>query len=644
MLRRSWYRGNIYGAMALKLALALLLLFLSRVLMFVFNPGLFTGIGFSHLIYVFFAGLRFDVVTLAIANLIFVAMNSIPLKIRFHQTYQRIANFIYYTTNSFILALNFVDVIYFRFTQKRMTYDVFNFVSETGNEIISLIPDFILDFWYIFLIWILFILILVWAGKKIVAVKSIQRTGLLKGILSDIVWFILILGIFIVAGRGGFQYRPLDIINAGKFTEPRYFALLLNTPFTLIKTKDESSITPRQYFTDQVELDKIFSPVKKFDHNKQDFKNYNVVIIILESFTAEHSAYLNPDFENGQYKGYTPFLDSLMKHSLVFKGYANGEKSIDGIPAIISAIPSMMPASFINSPYASNSFSSIASILKTEGYSTAFFHGGSNGTMGFESFTRIAGFDQYIGRDEYDNDNDFDGKWGIFDEEFLQFTAGRLNHMNKPMVASIFTLSSHHPYTIPEKYKGKFPKGKTDIHESIGYTDYALQRFFNKISKMDWFDSTLFVLTADHTYQGYYPFYKTTVGKYSIPIVFFQHGKDWTEPSVETVQQTDILPSILDYLNYNKSFVAFGESVFDSLSPHFAISYLPGVYQLIQNGNVLKFNGDDYIAFYDLEKDSLLGNNLINGGDEKIEQMGKLAKAVKQQFDYRMVNNQLLIK
>lgn len=212
------------------------------------------------------------------------------------------------------------------------------------------------------------------------------------------------------------------------------------------------------------------------------------------------------------------------------------------------------------------------------------------------------------------------------------------------MVASIFTLSSHHPYTIPEKYKGKFPKGKTDIHESIGYTDYALQRFFNKISKMDWFDSTLFVLTADHTYQGYYPFYKTTVGKYSIPIVFFQHGKDWTEPSVETVQQTDILPSILDYLNYNKSFVAFGESVFDSLSPHFAISYLPGVYQLIQNGNVLKFNGDDYIAFYDLEKDSLLGNNLINGGDEKIEQMGKLAKAVKQQFDYRMVNNQLLIK
>lgn len=630
--------------MALRLAIVLLLLFISRILIFIFNPGLFAGIGFPHFIFVCFAGLRFDLVTLAITNLLFVILCIIPFRIRYHKTYQWIANFIFFFTNSFALALNFIDVIYFRFTQKRMTFDVFSFVSETGNEIISLIPDFILDFWFIVLTWILFVVVLVWAGKKIIAEKATQRTGLLKAFLFDTIKFIIIFGLVIVAGRGGFQYRPLDIINAGRFTEPKYFALLLNTPFTLIKTKDESSIIPKEYFSDEQKLDAVFSPVNKFDYVAGDFKNYNVVIIILESFTAEHSAYLNPDLENGNYKGYTPFLDSLMNQSLVFRGYANGEKSIDGIPAILSAIPSLMSAPFINSPYASNSFSSIASILKPLGYSTAFYHGGSNGTMGFESYTRIAGFEQYIGRDEYNNENDFDGKWGIFDEEFLQFTSEKLNQMKMPFVASVFTLSSHHPYTIPEKYKDRFPKGKLDIHESIGYADFALQRFFNSVSKMDWFDNTLFVLTADHTYQGFYPFYRTTVGKYSIPIVFYHHGKEWYPLSTETVQQTDILPSILDYLNYNKSFVAFGESVFDTLSPHFAISYLSGVYQLIQNGYVLKFNGEENIAFYQLENDSLLKNNLVSDNDKRMEQMGSLTRAIKQQFDYRMVNNQLFIK
>ena len=179
MFQPTWYRGNIYGAMALKLAIALLLLFLSRLLMYIFNPGLFSGIGFPHLIFVCFAGLRFDLVTLVIANLLFIFLNSIPFRIRYHITYQWITNFIFYFTNSFVLALNFIDVIYFRFTQKRMTFDVFSFVSETGNEIISLIPDFIRDFWFVFMIWTLFIGLLIWSGKKIIAEKLPHKSGLL---------------------------------------------------------------------------------------------------------------------------------------------------------------------------------------------------------------------------------------------------------------------------------------------------------------------------------------------------------------------------------------------------------------------------------------------------------------------------------
>jgi phosphoglycerol transferase MdoB-like AlkP superfamily enzyme len=542
------------------------------------------------------------------------------------------------------LALNFIDVIYFRFTQKRMTIDVFDYVKENNNEIVSLIPVFIRDFWLPFVVWIFFIWIMVCASRKIKVDYRLKNRYNLKNYIFDTVKFIFIFLLSVIISRGGIQNKPINIINAGEYTEPEFFPLLLNTPFTIIKTKDETGISQVKYFESEEYLDCIFTPVHSFQKDTDDFKNLNVVILILESFTAEHSGFLNPEIENGKYKGYTPFLDSLMEHSLVFKGYANGEKSIDGIPAIISGIPSLMNSPYLLSPYAGNSINSMAGLLKEKGYSTSFYHGGTNGTMGFYAYTKIAGFDNYFGRYEYDNDLHFDGKWGIFDEEFLQYAAKNLDQMKNPFLSVIFTLSSHHPFTIPEKYKGRFPKGTMNIHESIGYSDYSLKRFFDTVSRMDWFDNTLFVLTADHTYEGYFPPYTTSAGKYSIPIVFYIRGADWEEKEDLIVQQTDILPSVLDYLNYDKDFIAFGNSVFDSTASHYAVSYLFGIYQLIQNEYLLKFDGEKDIALYNLKNDITLKDNLLGKEDSVQQKMNLMVKAIKQQYDSRMINNQLTIK
>ena len=400
----------------------------------------------------------------------------------------------------------------------------------------------------------------------------------------------------------------------------------------------------KKYFKTEDALEEIYSPVILNNNRSGVFNRQNVIIIILESFSSEHSAYLNPHPDNNLNKGYTPFFDSLMKNSLVFRGFANGEKSIDAIPAIISGIPSLMSSPYILSPYVSNDIYSIAGLLKDKGYSTAFYHGGSNGTMSFEAFTKIAGFDKYVGRNEYANEEDFDGKWGIFDEEFLQFAAESLNQTREPFFTTIFTLSSHHPYTIPGKYNEKFPKGKLTIHESIGYTDYSLKLFFDAISKMPWFDNTLFVLTADHTYQAYFPFYKTSVGRYSIPMVFYHPGENWKSQTEQVAQQTDIMPSVLDYLNYEESYLAFGKSVFDSTAQRFAISYLSGVYQLIKDNYILKFDGEMGVALYDYKNDSLLKHNLIKSEDSVRIEMNKLSKAIIQQFNRRVIFNELTVK
>ncbi len=637
------YQGNTYIAMALKLSIALALLFLSRILIWFFNISLFAEITYSHLLFIFFAGLRFDLFSLVILNIPFIALNSIPFGFKYNRIYQMVANFCFYLFNLIGISANFIDVIYFRFTQKRMTIDIFSYVGENSKEILSLIPDFLRDFWFAVVLWIGACGLLIWLSKRIRINFNLKKNFYRKNYLIDTFRFLIVTALFLLFSRGGVQNKPINIINAGEYTQPRYFPVILNTPYTIIKTKNETAVSPKNYFNGR-EPDGIFTPVNSFKNSFVTDKRLNVVIIILESFSAEQSGYLNPDLEGGNYKGYTPFLDSLMKQSLTYKGYANGEKSIDGIPAILSGIPSLMNSPFILSPYASNDFNSIASLLKKTGYSTAFFHGGTNGTMGFEAYTKIAGFDKYYGRTEFGNDDYFDGKWGIFDEEFLQFTALKTDQMKEPFFTTIFTLSSHHPYTIPEKYKNRFPKGKQEIHESIAYADYSLKRFFDTVSRMSWFDHTLFVLTADHTYMGYHQFYKNMVGRYMVPIVFYHIHNILPVFRQETIQHSDIFPSVLDYLNYDGNCVSFGSSIFDPAAKRFAVSYNNGTYQLIMDNFVYQFDGEKSISLYNFTKNKKLVNNLTASENNVAGEMDTLMKAIIQQFNNRMIRNDLKIK
>ena len=158
----------------------------------------------------------------------------------------------------------------------------------------------------------------------------------------------------------------------------------------------------------------------------------NVVIIILESFSKEYVGYYN----NGS--GYTTFLDSIIPHSLVMEnGYANGIKSIEALPAITSSVPTLMNEPFITSSYATNSYYSIASLLKKEGYSTSFFHGGTRGTMGFYQFSKKAGFDKYFGLEEYGKEKDNDGVWGIYDGPFFKYFSDYLNKEQQKVIKEI---------------------------------------------------------------------------------------------------------------------------------------------------------------------------------------------------------------
>jgi phosphoglycerol transferase MdoB-like AlkP superfamily enzyme len=241
--------------------------------------------------------------------------------------------------------------------------------------------------------------------------------------------------------------------------------------------------------------------------------------------------------------------------------YANDRRSIDGVPAIIASMPKLMEEAFINSPAIDVPFTSLANVLASEGYATSFFHGGRNGTMGFDTFTRLAGYQRYVGQDEYPKAADNDGIWGIRDEPFLQYFAKELDRMPQPFHSTVFTLSSHHPYHLPENDAHRFAAGTMPIHPTLRYTDHALQQFFATARKMPWYANTLFVITADHTADlkrdGQL---SGTAFDHWIPLVYYMPGRIQPRMEHRTTQQIDILPTTLDLIGHSKPFFSFGSS------------------------------------------------------------------------------------
>lgn len=364
----------------------------------------------------------------------------------------------------------------------------------------------------------------------------------------------------------------------------------------------------------------------------------NVVLIIIESYAAEYFSTYNKTKTS-----YVPFLDSLAQHSLVFQGYSNGKRSIDGIPAVVSSMPILTEESYITSSYSGNELGSIAKTLREENYNTAFYHGGYNGTMNFNIFAKHVGYENYYGKDEYNNNKDYDGNWGIFDEPFLQYMAKHLNTTKEPFFSTVFTLSSHHPYTIPKQHIGRFPKGTLIVHETVGYTDYAIRRFFDYAKHQPWYDNTLFIITADHSALTETKEFRTALGLYRIPIIFYSPKMKHGLNSDLVMQQIDIYPTLCDLLHTNKPVFAYGQSIFSN-KEHYYIYYSNGEY-IVMIGNYASKYRDGYdTQLFDVKTDPDMKKDISKLHQQITKKHTTLTEAIIQQYNNRLIKNQTKVK
>ena len=604
-------------------------------------------------------GLLFDTSAILYTNALYALMMLLPLHLKERNSWQSCARGLFILVNSIAVIMNLADAVYFQYTGRRSTTSVFREFSNENN-IISIASTELLNHWYLVLAGVLLIFCLFKFTLKADELRfySHGKMSIGKYYIIQVIALALFTPLCIAGMRGGFTtaVRPITISNASQYVNrPTEAAIVLNTPFSFIRTIGKDVFSDPKYFS-LSELDKIYSPV----HNATTdttatssvAKRKNVVVLIVESFGREYIGEYNKQLDGGKYKGYAPFIDELLKQSLTFDyTFAHGRKSIDGMPSILSSIPHFVEPFFLTSA-SLNDVSGLADRLGECGYSSAFFHGAQNGSMGFEAFARTTGYQKYYGRTEYNNDKrfdvekDFDGTWSIWDEPFLQYYALKMTEMKEPFITSVFTASSHHPYNIPEKYKSRFPDdGKNPIHKCIRYTDMALREFFETAKKQPWYKNTIFIMTSDHTNAIDHKEYATDLGVYVAPILFFDPSGEMPRGQRQGIaQQIDIMPTILNYLGYNKPYVAFGIDLLNTPADKtWAVSYNGGIYQYVKGDYFIQFDGTKLKAAYNYKKDWMMTRNLVNdqSAQSALTTMTKELKAIIQSYMQRMQNNAL---
>ena len=581
-------------------------------------------------------GCRFDVLVICWSNLGYVLISLWPNRRYFNTKFQGVLKILYLSCNGLALLTNSIDLAYFKHTNKRLGFDTIHQLFTGQMDLSAQWDDYVTDYLWVIALWGISLAVVnsIWKKTQLNYNSKEPQTTKPKGKLWGLVYFLTALSLIFLGARGGWQYIPLQMVDAGKHADPKFMSLILNTPFTIIRSAESQRLQDLNFMKESEALNYV-KPVVNL--SGKQFKSKNILIIILEGFSKEFTGLSNRPSR-------TPFLDSLMKTGLVFtNAWANGKQSIEGIPAIVSAMPSLMPNAFINSVYCTNRMHSLPQLLKQKGYWSGFFHGGKNGTMNFDAYAAAAGFDRYFGMSEYGNDRDFDGAWGIWDEPFLNYCLKTLNGVKPPFFATVFTLSSHHPYNIPKPYAKQFPPEEAPIIPTIRYTDHALKVFFTNAQQSAWFKNTLFVLVPDHTADSKDPFYSNTLGQHAIPIIFYSPDGSLKGRCNTVMQQMDIMPSLLDTLGFNAPFFTWGKSVFKKTDQRCAWFYTNGAYGLVKDSLYTVFLNHKIAKSYLYTQDSSLSRPIELGPVQKNE-LTKTYQSFLQLYHNRLNSNNTFIK
>lgn len=635
------FQNDIF-VLIFRLLILYLILFITQVVFYIYNQSNVGNIQLSALPMMLRGALKFNTISILYLNTVFIVLSLIPFKFREKKWYQQMLFWIYTITNSIgIVILNLADTVYYRYAFKRITSEELHFFKENDNTGGILFKS-LCENWYLILIAIALIALMVFLYKKISYNGSIISK---KSIYYSLHSLFLIVSVFLyicgVKSSFDLKARPVALSNAAFYTQSApQTSVILSNPFCTIRTLRVRSFQVMEFFDEQ-KANELFTP---YHYPTGDFKHQigkkNIVLFVLESFNREHSKYMMPHLNKGN--GYTPFLDSLMQEGFVFTNtFSNGRKSIEALPSVLISIPSYrFPFPIL--PEAVGEMNALPSILADNGYSTHFFCGATENQMGYEAVSKMAGIKHFYNRSDFEKK--YPGKdraniWGIWDMDFLQYFAQELNQIDTPFFASVYTLTSHHPFVLPEEYQGKMPEGVNPLQPCVAYTDLSIRKFFETASSEPWFDNTLFIFVADHA-GGYNAYAESQTAKGSTAIIYFLYTPDHSlqGSSHEVVQQIDIMPTVLGLIGYNKPYFAFGRDVFNEAERKaVATNCVNDIYQCISDSISLYFDGKNTIYAY-TATDTLQEHNILDLNKAEQKNLNDYFKAILQSYTTHIHN------
>lgn len=636
------FDSGIYLATLYQLAVAFLLLWLTRFWFAAYNADSVAAGSTAELLRLSLVGMRFDLSALVYFNALFILIRFLPFGWTASRPCVTATNWLYGITNGIMLAVNIGDIPYYRFTGARLRMSNLRTIATDGS-LGETVTGFFAEYWWAYLGAAAVIALMVWLALRVrirpgTPVKSPWvRTGVTVAAVA----------LSFIAIRGHLQDgKPLSIADAALACKtPQQINIVLNSPFCVLRSMDrgkQNTVEQMVFFSDaqlagmRNDLNPGFAP-------KGERRNF--MLIIIESGGAEWIDSLRLIPETGH--GLMPFLDSIATRSVVLpRMTATSRMSIGGATSLMMGIPSFDNFYFMLSPYNSHPVDSPARLLAQEGWDTAFFYGCNTGSYYIEQTAFNSGFAKLHNRQTFADDSQFDGIWGIYDYPMAQYVADALDGMSRPFFAAWFTVSAHGPFTLPDGWDTSGYKHQDESPErALEYTDESIRHFFDLASRQPWYNNTTFIITADHGNRDFKGTeFDNLYIRNQVPFIVYTPDGSLEPRRLDDrfASQIDLGPTVLSLAGYPHPFVALGTDILDDNVRHEAIHRTDGdrfVYFKMPYAVISDPQLQHVEELHDITADPWLKqplpitpatDTLLNG-----------ARALMQSYTTRLVNNRL---
>ena len=395
------------------------------------------------------------------------------------------------------------------------------------------------------------------------SIPILKRAGIV--IISLCLTFLLI--------RGGWQLSPVNQSMAYFSTNPMLNHAAVNTEWNLmqdIMNNKYGNDNPYKYYKrDEAKtiLKELFGSKQKNPLQILENKRPNIVLIILESFTAELVGSL------GGEKGISPNLDRLSNEGILFENiYAAAGRTDKGVTATISAFPSQAIRSIMKQNAKQEKLPGIAQDLAQNSYQTSFYYGGESEFFNMKSYILSHGYQKLTDQHSF-NLKDMNSKWGAFDDKVFNKNLKDLDIAARPFFSTLLTLTNHEPFELPGEARFKGTNVENKFRSTSFYTDSCLGAYINEARKKAWYKNTLFIVIADHSHRLPGNITEFDPKRYRIPMLFFG---DVIKPEFKGIRikkygnQTDLAATLLNQLNISDERYSWSKDLLNPQTPGFS--------------------------------------------------------------------------